>query len=285
MIPQLNAQVESVNQRLAAFKKIKQELVASQESNFKHIEQLDLNIKNMEQNIASCDQSKSALMKKMAAIVKAIDDKFYKRIRSLLGTTIMVDIITLLLSLIKGNEQIKPQEINDIMKDYQSFIAYLNSYRHEKVNPVLEDSIFKNASNIESQLTPQNVDPTKAANKDIFDPLIDLTKNLCKMGSSSRDFESMNANIAKVKEERKILEGNAIKKKVSSELLTEDVYLEEQIKAYYQLIGQINEYIEKKNQEIKENENILASHSQNYFQDLGKGVTEAEKQMVYKPGV
>jgi len=285
MIPQILSQVEAVTQRLNAFRKIKQEFAQFQESNNNQSDQIETTIKTLEQSIASYEQSKNIIYKKMSSIVKMIDEKYFKRIKSLMHKTIMVDILTLLLSLIKGNEQIKVPEMNEVMKDYQSFMNYLNSYNHEKVNLGLEESIFKNSSNIENQLSLPNIDPSNAANKDLFDPLIDLIKHLCKMGAASRDFDSMNSNLTKAKEEKKLMENNSLKKKSNGELLNEDIYLEEQIKAYHQLIGQINEYIEKKNQEIKENENLLVNYTQNYFQDLGKGVTEAEKQMVYKPGV
>jgi len=101
MIPQILSQVEAVTQRLNAFRKIKQEFAQFQESNNNQSDQIETTIKTLEQSIASYEQSKNIIYKKMSSIVKMIDEKYFKRIKSLMHKTIMVDILTLLLSLIK----------------------------------------------------------------------------------------------------------------------------------------------------------------------------------------
>ena len=72
------------------------------------------------------------------------------------------------------------------------------------------------------------------------------------------------------------------KKKLTEEIFTEDSYLEDQIKAYDKILELLNQHIEKKDKDIKSVQAIVNGYPQEYYKELGRGVTAAEKEMVYK---
>jgi len=137
---------------------------------------------------------------------------------------------------------------------------------------------------VQQILAPQNADPAIAANKEVYDPFIGLAECVCDMAYNFYLLMNNKQQIAQFNNDKASKDNELNKKKLTEEIFTEDTYLEDQIKAYDKILELLNQHIEKKEKDIKSVQSIVNGYPQEYYKELGRGVTAAEKEMVYKQG-
>jgi len=286
ILPLIKSQIENVTKRLTLIKSRKEAYTSDMKVVENEIEQINSKIKIFETKQNEYEKTLEEQRGMKVKFVKDINAQFFKKAQSLLGPKfeLMWQIQEILIGILYLKEKATNTEIINAYSNYDYLINLINKIEIEKLDKTVEENVNQIISQIDAKLAPLKSDPTQAQNKEIYEHFIDLVRCLTMISAGIRNTKKGKEQLDNIKQERGKKEAELAKKKLSEEIFTEDIYLEDQLRAYKKIIELVNQHIDKKKLDISEIEVNLKDYHQKYFSNLGNGISASEKEMVYKAG-